>query len=169
MGKVSPLARPSRSVPPETYPSVNSRPDEVCRTFIFRDDSNNYKERFRCVGVQYALGEERDEDWHIVTTPDSDGPLLRWLVYRPNGTICVMRHPSDNVCHCYRRDDLDIHGAVFQFVKKWGQRGRWEWVEEPDEGEGESVYASPYLGTVSSLIGVVVSLAAVACPGMPFG
>jgi hypothetical protein len=155
MGRLCPLVRPSRKVNPEIYPPANDVPPDLLRTMVFREDSNSYLERFHAVGVVYVQGEERKEDWHVLTTPDTTGPVLRWVAQRPNGALCVLRWPLDAVCRIYRRDEVTIHGAVRQFVKRWasdGQAGaRWEYIEGPgdDGGGGESVYLRPFF-TLSS-------------------
>jgi hypothetical protein len=139
MGKVFAFSRRSPSNA-EVFSPVNYRPTETCRTLIFDPtDGNNYHARFDAVAIQYALGEQHPSGYHMVEFSDSDGPLIRYIVHRPDGALLVKQHKAFPGGELYTTDKPKVLGFVFQFIRNLDTGERWELITGPAfEGERES-------------------------------
>lgn len=146
MGTLHTLARKRQS---EVYAPINLRPSETCRVMWFRPgDGNGYEDRFDAVGIQFALGEKEVEGYHVVETPDTDGPVIRYIVLRPNGTICLMERKHAGVCRLYREDEVQVVGFIFQFIRNRETGERWELIRGP--GRDEEL-ALPYYDSLETV------------------
>lgn len=143
MGKL--LALRSALQPLDVYKPVNYRPTEICRTIMFDpEDGNGYEDRFDAVGVQYARGEEGVDGYYAVKLPEADGPLIRWIEYRPAGTVCVSERKHARAHELLPRGEVNILGRIFQFIRPLDSDERWELIRGPaHEGEGEEETGRP--------------------------
>jgi hypothetical protein len=101
-------------------------------------DGNGYEDRFDAVGVQYALGERAVCGYHVVETPDSEGPIIRHIETRPDGTLCVSVTKHSACCRVFRSDEVNVVGRIFQFIRNRETGERWELILGPglDDGGG---------------------------------
>jgi len=144
MGKVVPISRlPKRKI--EVFEPVNRRPTERCRLLVFDpSDGNEYGEILDGVAVQYALGEVAPFGYHVIETPDGDGPLLRYIQTNPDGSINVQRRRRDTECKSYLASQVNIIGRVFQLIRDFETGERWELIRGPaQEGGGELLEPLP--------------------------
>jgi hypothetical protein len=132
-------------LPPDVYRPVNYRPTEICHTLVFDPtDGNNYHLLFDAVGIQYALGETYLAGYHVIETPDSIGPLLRYTRLLPDGCISVRRHKSESVGCVYQSNEVRFIGFAFQFIHDFETGDRWEFIRGPAHaGEDEGLAERP--------------------------
>jgi len=131
MGKVVDFSR-RLSPSPEVFQPVNYRPTERCKTFVFNPtDGNDYAQLHKAEAVQYALGEEEFNDYHIIELPDSDGPVLRYIEQLPDLTVRVYLTDSSTEFTTYPKDDVNVIGFAFQFIKSLKTGTRWELIRGP--------------------------------------
>lgn len=130
---------------PDVFSPVNYRPTELCRTLIFDPtDGNHYAERYDAVAVQYASGERLSVGFHIIETPDFDGPVLRYTTTRPDGSISVALRRGDPAHVTHSAGDVRFVGLVFQFIRNLETGERWELIRGPAyEGDGERLESRP--------------------------
>jgi hypothetical protein len=133
----------SRRLPtnPDVFSPVNYRPLDRCCTIVFDPtDSNRYCEIFDAVGIQFALGEVMPAGYHVIETPDSDGPLVRYTRLLPDGGVSVKQHKSEAVGCIYPTGETRFVGFVFQFIRDFQTGDRWEFIRgAAHEGERESM------------------------------
>lgn len=126
---------------PDVFSPVNYRPTERCRTIVFDcDDTNRYNEIFDAEGIQFATGEVIRCGYHIIETPEADGPLIRYTQLLPDGGVLVKRHKSEAVACVYKPGEVHFVGFIFQFIRDFTTGERWEFIRGPAfTGYGEQM------------------------------
>lgn len=143
MGSLHRFSRPGYA---EVYIPVNFRPPETRFVIWFEGDGAHYQQLFDAVGVQYAVGEESPEGYHVIETPDADGLLIRYIAVRPDGSVCVQERKGDGTCQIYQRESVNVVGRIFQFIKNRETGERWELIIGPiggNDGERQPVALMP--------------------------
>lgn len=126
MGSVLPFSSHSTV---EVFTPLIPRPVDTCRVIYLDERSQNL---FDAVAAQIALDETARNGYHVVTTPDTDGPVIRYIITNADGTLLLMRHRGDGIYRNYTRDKVRILGRIFQFIRDLNTGERWELIAGTD-------------------------------------
>jgi hypothetical protein len=138
MGSLHNFARNAHA---DAFTPANHRPAHICRLLILGEES---RKTYDAEAVQYALGEEEPDGYHVVETPDSSGPMLRWVCRGPLGRISLRDTKAGSFCCLYAPGEVHIVGRVFQFIRSLHTGERWELVTGPVHAGREDLTAALY-------------------------
>lgn len=130
----------------EVFAPANYRACDKCKVFILTDDSCEHGELAGTIGVQVSLGEIHMRGTHAILTPDADGPIIRYTIIQPNGTVEVCPLNPSYERKTYHVSDVKFIGFVFQYIKNWETGERLEFIVGQLAGTlEESQYSRPLL------------------------